>query len=101
LILLRTKLSICCNKSQISTDKTTQETSNQLAEIAGQIIDKSIGKNMSMTYDFQNLTFDIPKAEGPGGKHMDSVPWTITCKIIITSEAYDKNNQVKKRDVSV
>ena len=82
--------------SQISTDKMTQETSNQWAEIAGQIIDKLIGKNMSMTYDFQKLTIDIPKAEGPGGKHMDSVQWTINGKIIITSEAYDKNNQVKK-----
>jgi hypothetical protein len=82
--------------SQISTDKMTQETSNQWAGIAGQIIDKLIGKNMSMTYDFQKLTIDIPKAEGPGGKHMGSVQWTINGKIIITSEAYDKNNQVKK-----
>jgi len=81
---------------QISTDKTTQETSNQLAEIAGQIFDKLIGKNMSMTYDFQNLIIDIPKAEAPGGKHMGSVQWTINGKIIITSEVYDKNNQVKK-----
>ena len=82
--------------SQISGDKTSQETSNQWAELTGQIIDKLIGKNMSMTYDFQKLTIDIPKAEGPGGKHMGSVQWTINGKIIITSEAYDKNNQVKK-----
>ncbi len=82
--------------SQISSDKTSQETSNQWAEITGQIIDKLIGKNMSMTYDFQNLIIDIPKAEGPGGKHMGSVQWTINGKITITSEAYDKNNQGKK-----
>ncbi|MGB7956650.1 MAG: hypothetical protein WCF23_21975 [Candidatus Nitrosopolaris sp.] len=82
--------------SQISTDKMRQETSNQWAGIVGQIIDKSLGKNMSMTYDFQMLTIDIPKAEGPGGKNMGSVQWTINGKIIITSEAYDKNNQVKK-----
>ena len=82
--------------SQISSDKTSQETSNQWAELTGQIIDKLIGKNMSMTYDFQNLIIDIPKAEGPGGKHMGSVQWTINGKIIITSEAYDKNNQGKK-----
>ena len=82
--------------SQISSDKTSQETSNQWAELTGQIIDKLIGKNMSMTYDFQKPTIDIPKAEGPGGKHMGSVQWTINGKIIITSEAYDKNNQGKK-----
>jgi hypothetical protein len=82
--------------SQISSDKTSQETSNQWAELTGQIIDKLIDKNMSMTYDFQKLTIDIPKAEGPGGKHMGSVQWTINGKIIITSEAYDKNNQGKK-----
>jgi hypothetical protein len=82
--------------SQISSDKTSQETSNQWAELTGQIIDKLIGKNMSMTYDFQNLIIDIPKAQGPGGKHMGSVQWTINGKIIITSEAYDRNNQGKK-----
>jgi hypothetical protein len=81
---------------QISSDKTSQETSNQWAELTGQIIDKLIGKNMSMTYDSQNLIIDIPKAQGPGGKHMGSVQWTINGKIIITSEAYDKNNQGKK-----
>jgi hypothetical protein len=82
--------------SQISSDKTSQETSNQWAELTGQIIDKLIGKNMSMSYDFQNLIIDIPKAQGPGGKHMGRVQWTINGKIIITSEAYDRNNQGKK-----
>ena len=81
---------------QISSDKTSEETSNQWAELSGQIIDKLIGKNMSMTYDFQNLIIDIPKAEGPGGKHMGSVKWTINGKITITSEAYAKHNEDKK-----
>ena len=76
---------------QISSDKTSQETSNQWAELTGQIIDKLIGKNMSMTYDFQNLIIDIPKAEGPGGKHMGSVKWTINGRIVITTETYDKS----------
>jgi hypothetical protein len=82
--------------SQISTEKTRQQPSNQSAEIVGQIIDKLVGKNMSMTYDFQKLTIDIPKAEGPSGKHIGSVQWAINGRIIITSEAYDKTNQGKK-----
>jgi hypothetical protein len=81
--------------SQLSTDNTPQ-TRNQWAELTGQIIDRLVGKNMSMTYDFQKLTIDIPKAEWPGGRYLGSVQWTINGKIIITSEAYDKNNEDKK-----
>jgi hypothetical protein len=76
--------------SQISSDQTTPESSKKWAEIAGEVIDKVIGKNMSMTYDFQHLTIDIPKAEGPDGKHMGSAQWTINGKIVITSELHNK-----------
>jgi hypothetical protein len=79
--------------SQISTNGKEQESSNQWAEIAGQIINKLIGKNMSMTYDFQKLTIDIPRAEGPGGKHIGSVQWTINGRIVIRTETYEKNQR--------
>jgi hypothetical protein len=72
-----------------SIDDTTTESTNKWAEIAGQLIDRLVGKNMSMTYDFQQLTIDMPKAEGPGG-HIGSVQWTINGKITITCEAYEK-----------
>ncbi|MFY9798160.1 MAG: hypothetical protein WAK17_10270 [Candidatus Nitrosopolaris sp.] len=82
--------------TQISSDQTTPESSNKWAEIAGQVIDRVVGKNMSMTYDFQQLTIDMPKAEGPGGKHMGSAQWTLNGRIIITSEIHDKNDHDKK-----
>jgi hypothetical protein len=72
-----------------STDDTTTESTNKWAEIAEELIDRIVGKNMSMTYDFQHLTIDMPKAEGPGG-HMGSVQWIINGKITITCEAYEK-----------
>ena len=53
--------------SQISSDNTPQKTANQWAELTGQIIDRLVGKNMSIIYDFQKLTIDVPKAEGPDG----------------------------------
>ena len=43
-----------------STDDTTTESTNKWAEIAGQLIDRIVGKNMSMTYDFQQLTIAMP-----------------------------------------
>ena len=82
--------------SQISRDRTSQRSPDRWAEIIEQLIDRLIGKNMLMTYDFQNLTIDVPKAEGPGGEYIGSVKWTINGKIIITSEVHDKSNQDKK-----
>ena len=48
---------------------------------------------MSMTYDFQHLTIDMPKAKGPDGMHMGSVQWTINGRITITCEAYEKEKR--------
>ena len=61
-------------------DTPSQETSTQWAEIIGQLVDKLIGKNMAMTYNFDNLTIDMPKARGPGGQHLGSVKLTINGK---------------------
>ena len=77
-------------------DQITQRSPDRWAEIIEQLIDRLIGKNMSMTYDFNNLTFDVPKAEGPSGEHIGSVQWTINDKIIITTEVHDKSDQDKK-----
>jgi hypothetical protein len=73
-----------------STDHAMQESTNKWAEIAGQLIDRIVDKNISMTYDFQQLTIDMPKAEGPEGMHIGSVQWIINGKITITCEAYEK-----------
>ena len=71
-------------------DTSSQETSTQWAEIMGQLVDKLVGKNTAMTYNFDNLTIDMPMAQGPGGRHIGSVKWTIIGKVIIATEAYKK-----------
>ena len=75
-------------------DISNQEPSTQWTEIMGQLVDKFVGKNMAMTYNFDNLTIDMPKAQGPDGLHLGSVKWTINGKIIITTEAYKKQDVV-------
>jgi hypothetical protein len=69
---------------------TRQEGPNQWAEILEQLFEKLIGKNMAVTYKFDNLTFDLPRAEGPDGQHIGSAKWTINGKVIVTTEAYKK-----------
>jgi hypothetical protein len=71
-------------------DTSSQETSAQWAEIMGQLVDKLVGKNMAMTYNFDNLTIDMLKAQGSGGLHIGSVKCTINGKVIIATEAYKK-----------
>ena len=63
---------------------------SHLAEAIGQLTDKLTGKNMSMTYEFENFTIDIPSARGPGGRDIGSAEWKINGKIIITTEAFKK-----------
>ena len=75
-------------------DISNQEPSTQWTEIIGLLVENIIGKNMAMTYNFDSLTIDMPRAQGPDGLHLGSVKWTINGKIIIATEAY------KKQDVS-
>jgi hypothetical protein len=74
-------------------NKERQEASGEWVGMAGQLIDKFVGKNMSMTYNFENLTIDIPKAQGPDGNRIGSAQWIINGKIIITTETYDKSKR--------
>lgn len=55
-----------------SGDKGIQQTSAQWAEIIGQLFDRLTGKGASVTYTFDNLVIDIPKAQGPNGQDMGS-----------------------------
>lgn len=45
-----------------------QDGASQLPEIIKQVVDKLTGKNMEVTYDFQNLEVDVPRVEGPEEK---------------------------------
>ncbi len=82
------------NMSQTSTDNF--ELSNKWAETAEHLIDRFVAKNISMAYEFQQLTIDIPKAEAPGGRHIGSVRWTLNGRVRITAETYDKNGKGKE-----
>jgi hypothetical protein len=58
--------------------KKVQEGESQLPEIIKQVVDKLIGKNMEVTYDFQNLEVDVPRVTGPEGKEIASAKWNLT-----------------------
>lgn len=43
-----------------------------------------------MTYNFENLRIEIPRAESPGGQHTGGAQCTVNGKILITTEVYEK-----------
>lgn len=74
-----------------------QQSSSQWAEIIGQFLDRMTGKGASVTYEFNELVIDMPRAQGPGGRDMGSVKWTVNGKILITWEAHKTSEEARQR----
>ncbi|HEY7696007.1 MAG TPA: hypothetical protein VH797_07905 [Nitrososphaeraceae archaeon] len=75
-------------------DKNTESISNW-SEVVRDIVDKLTGKDMEVTYDFDNLEVDIPKATGPEGKELGSARWKINGKFIISTQLNDKTKSME------
>jgi hypothetical protein len=74
-----------------------QQTGSQWAEVIGQLFDRLTGKGASVTYEFNELVIDMPKAQGPGGRDMGSAKWTINGRIVITAEAHQTSEEARQR----
>lgn len=84
--------------SQNTNDQNTmQQSSSQWAEVIGQLFDRLTGKGASVTYNFDNLIIDLPRAQGPGGRDMGSAKWTINGRIVITAEAHKTSEEARQR----
>jgi hypothetical protein len=76
-------------------EHTSSSQSSHWTEVVGQLMEKLTGKNMSMTYEFDDLTIDVPSARGPGGRDLGGVQWKINGKVTITTETYQKGSTSK------
>jgi hypothetical protein len=74
-----------------------QQIGSQWAEVVGQLFDRMIGKDVSVTYNFENLVIDIPRAKAPGGRDMGSGLWTINGRIRITAEAHETSERAQQK----
>jgi len=71
-------------------DKNAETSISNWSDVIKDIVDKLTGKDMEVTYDFDNLEVDIPKATGPEGKELGSAKWKINGKFIISTQLTDK-----------
>ena len=75
--------------------KKVEENKSNLTNVMSQLVDKLTGKDLAITYEFDNLEIDIPKATGPDGKELGSAQWKISGKIVISSELHDKDKSME------
>jgi hypothetical protein len=84
-----------------NTTKETSEITKQIGEkieqnashwsdLLKEVVDKLTGKNMDVTYNFENFEIDVPKATGPVGRDLGSAKWKINGKFIFSTQLLDK-----------
>jgi len=67
-------------------DKDNEQNVSNWSDVVKDIVDKLTGKDMEVTYDFQNLEVDVPRVEGPEGKELGSAKWKINGKFILSTQ---------------
>ena len=75
-------------------DKIEQNASHW-SDILKEVVDKLTGKNMDVTYNFENFEIDVPKATGPDGRNLGSAKWKIDGKFIFSTQLLDKSNSME------
>jgi hypothetical protein len=79
------------NQYSHSGQENTNSKTTQWADLFGTLFERLTGKEAIITYEFDNLEIDIPKAAGPGGKDLGSAKWKINGKLIIKGEAHSQS----------
>ncbi len=82
------------NNSDQSKDSSKEHIS-EWSELISRIIDKLTGKDLQVTYSFDNLEIEIPKAYGPDGRQLGGAKWKVDGKITISTELInDAKNRI-------
>ena len=79
----------------LNKDKNDDHSISNWSDVVKDIVDKLTGKDMEVTYDFENLEIDIPKATGPEGKELGSAKWKINGKFMISTQLHDTAKTIK------
>jgi hypothetical protein len=80
------------NKDKETNDNTQEKNASRWTELLTQLVDKITGKDISITYRFNNLEINVPKATGPNGQDLGSAKWVINGKVVIYSKLENKDS---------
>ncbi len=83
------------NNNSDRSKNSSKEHISEWSELISKIIDKLTGKDLQVTYSFDNLEIEIPKAYGPDGRELGGAKWKVDGKITISTELInDRKNSL-------
>ena len=83
------------NNNSDRSKNSSKEHISEWSELISRIIDKLTGKDLQVTYSFDNLEIEIPKAYGPDGRQLGGAKWKVDGKITISTELInDEKNSI-------
>jgi hypothetical protein len=77
------------NSDIFENENELQPTSSQWTQITGHSVGRLMGKSILLTHKAENLEIDIPSAKELGHGDLGGAEWTISGRIIITTETHD------------
>lgn len=81
-------------KGSSTSDKSqgsSKEQGSQWSDMVSKVIDKLTGKDLQVTYTFDNVEVEIQRANAPDGRSNPGAKWKIDGKITISTELINES----------
>jgi hypothetical protein len=72
--------------AKMSTDEKSSQQNTQWANLLTDLFDRLTGKGAEISYNFERLEIDIPRASGPQGQELGSAKWIVNGTVTITAK---------------
>jgi hypothetical protein len=82
------------NSTSDESKGTSKEHISEWSDMISKVIDKLTGKDLQVTYTFDDVEIEIQRAGGSDGKHHAGAKWKIDGKITISTELINDNRVI-------
>jgi hypothetical protein len=76
----------------MSTNEKSEEQTTQWANLLTDLFDRLTGKGAEISYNFERLEIDLPRAAGPQGQELGSAKWIVNGRLTITARTQTGSN---------
>jgi hypothetical protein len=71
--------------AKMSTNEKASQQNTQWTNLLTDLFDRLTGKGAEISYNFERLEIDIPRAAGPQGQELGSAKWLVNGRVTITA----------------